>query len=359
MRRFVAGLALACLLMACGQADHDRRRTGSSTEQHAYGGMADMDARRRQRAKSAPDAAPAPPPRRRPAMPRPWTTTRGPRQPQPAQASRTGPSPILFLAYTYCAGPRDPERAPRRRDGSPRPSLPSRRPARLPTDRLQPHRRSRKLHGRLRLAARRTDVAAHLHGRHLEAQADEAGGRIIAENVTNAEDLTRQIVDTEARLRAQTALRDRLQELLRSRPGRLADLLEVERELARVQGELDATQSNLAVMRTRVAMSELTLSYRSAPRPVGSDTFEPLRNAFANFLGIIVGGFAAIITIIAGLIPFAVVVVPLVWLALRWRQTPRRALLQSHAKADGAATAGDLTRPLRQAQADASQFASP
>jgi hypothetical protein len=115
-------------------------------------------------------------------------------------------------------------------------------------------------------------------------------------------------------------LRDRLQELLRSRPGRLSDLLEVERELARVQGELDSLQSTLAVLRTRVAMSELSVNYRSAPRPVGSDTFEPLRRAFANFIGIIVAGFAAIITIIAGLIPIAIVVVPIVWLALRWRR---------------------------------------
>jgi hypothetical protein len=153
----------------------------------------------------------------------------------------------------------------------------------------------------------------------LESQADEAGGRLTSQTV-QSEDLTRQIVDTEARLRALTALRDRLQELLRSRPGRLSDLLEVERELARVQGEIDATQSNLAVMRTRVAMSELTLNYQSAPRPVGSDTLEPLRHALANFLGIVVAGFAAIITIIAGLIPVAVVVVPLVWLALRWRK---------------------------------------
>jgi hypothetical protein len=74
-------------------------------------------------------------------------------------------------------------------------------------------------------------------------------------------------------------------------------------------------------MRTRVAMSELTIQYRSAPRPVGSDTFEPLRQAFANFLGIIVAGFAAIITIIAALIPFALVLVPLGWLLLRWRKS--------------------------------------
>jgi hypothetical protein len=153
----------------------------------------------------------------------------------------------------------------------------------------------------------------------IEAQADAAGGRVISQT-TSTEDLTRAIVDTEARQRAQTALRDRLQELLRDRTGRLSDLLETERELARVQAEIDSIQSNLAVMRTRVAMSELTLSYRSAPRPVGSDTFEPLRNAFANFLKIVVAGFAAIVTIIAGLLPFVIVIVPIVWALLRWRR---------------------------------------
>jgi hypothetical protein len=87
-----------------------------------------------------------------------------------------------------------------------------------------------------------------------------------------------------------------------------------------VQSEIDSIQSNLAVMRTRVAMSELTLNYQSAPRPVGSDTLEPLRQALADFLGIVVGGFAVIVTIIAALIPVAVVVVPIVWLILRWRR---------------------------------------
>src|SRR5690606_34997605 len=104
--------------------------------------------------------------------------------------------------------------------------------------------------------------------------------------------------------------------------------------LARVQGEIDAVQSNLAVMRTRVSMSELSLSYRSSPRPVGSDTLEPLRHAFANFLGIVVGGFAAIITIIAALIPFAVVLIPLGWLLLRWRRARGGRIFGRRAKPD-------------------------
>jgi hypothetical protein len=73
-------------------------------------------------------------------------------------------------------------------------------------------------------------------------------------------------------------------------------------------------------MRTRVSMSDLSLSYQSEPRSVGSDTFRPLRDAFANFLSIVVMGFAAIIGIIAALIPIAVVVIPIAWLLLRWRR---------------------------------------
>src|SRR5690606_14970977 len=217
-----------------------------------------------------------------------------------------GPAPVLYLAYSYglgleipsqrlaavmdrhieacqTAGPRQCQLIGSNRSGDP----------------------DSYMDGYVSLRGEPAWLRAFMAG--MSAQVDEAGGRIVSQT-TNSEDLTRQIVDTEARLRALTSLRDRLQELLRSRPGRLSDLLEVERELARVQGEIDAIQSSLAVMRTRVSMSELTINYRSAPRPVGSDTLEPLRRALAGFLGIVVAGFAAIITVIAGLIPIAVVV---------------------------------------------------
>jgi len=317
MRRFAAGLVLASLLMACGQAEYN---SDTAATEESAGGYAGMDP-------AAGEAAPPPPPpmsapapadadeaQRAAQQPTQPTTQPGPGQPsQPA-----GPTPVLFLAYTYgigleipserlsgvmdrhvqacqAAGPRLCQLVGSNRTGDPESYM----------------------QGFVSLRAEPNWLRTFMGG--LETEADEAGGRITGQTV-QSEDLTRQIVDTEARLRALTSLRDRLEALLRSRPGRLADLLEVERELARVQGEIDATQSGLAVMRTRVAMSELTLNYQSAPRPVGSDTFEPLRNALAGFLGIIVAGIAVIITIIAALIPVALVAVPIVWLALWWRK---------------------------------------
>ena len=302
MGRFVAGLVLACALAACGQQVATTEEAPGDAAQ-GYAVVADERAREIDAPNAAPpEAAPAPGPAQQPGQPS-----------QPA-----GPAPVLYLAYSYVMGL----------------ELPSQRLAGVMDAHIQACTAAGPRVCQLIGSNKSGDPESYMEGyvsmrgepmwlrtfmAGMESQVDAAGGRI-TQQTTNTEDLTRQIVDTEARLRAQTALRDRLEALLRSRPGRLADLLEVERELARVQGEIDAVQSSLAVMRTRVAMSELTISYRSTPRSVGSDTFRPLRDALAGFLGIVVSGFAAIITIIAGLIPVAVVVVPIVWLILRWRK---------------------------------------
>ena len=58
----------------------------------------------------------------------------------------------------------------------------------------------------------------------VQSDAISAAGRVTSQ-WTTTEDLTREIVDTEATLRAKRALRDRLQQLLATRPGSLADLL--------------------------------------------------------------------------------------------------------------------------------------
>jgi hypothetical protein len=151
---------------------------------------------------------------------------------------------------------------------------------------------------------------------NLQKDANNAGGRIVNSNVSS-EDLTRQITDTEARLRALTALRTRLEAIIANRPGKLSDLLEAERELARVQGEIDSFNSNLAVARARVDMSTLELNYASRPAAVNNSAMEPLKQSFLNFFGNVVSGFAVVIDLISTLLPFALVFGPLGWFALR------------------------------------------
>ena len=60
------------------------------------------------------------------------------------------------------------------------------------------------------------------------------------------------------------ATRDRLRQLL-ERAGNVQDVIAVERELARVQGEIESLEARLSVMRSQVALSELAVTLRQRP----------------------------------------------------------------------------------------------
>lgn len=158
----------------------------------------------------------------------------------------------------------------------------------------------------------------------VQSDAIGAAGRITSQS-TSTEDLTRVIVDAEATLRAKRSLRDRLQQILATRPGSLADLLGVERELARVQGEIDSSASNLAATRTRVAMSALTIEYGSAGGGGTSSVFEPLRRAFADLLLAVVESSATLVTFLGAMLPWVAVASLVLWVLIRRRRRARRA----------------------------------
>ncbi len=146
----------------------------------------------------------------------------------------------------------------------------------------------------------------------LTSDAENAGGKVKTKEVTS-EDLSREIVDTAAQLKAKTTLRDRLQALLASRPGKVSDLLEVERELGRVQGEIDSNQSQLAVMRSRVATTEVTISYQSTAVLGSASAWNPLGKALVDFLAIVAFSLAALVRFVAWLLPWALVAGGLYW----------------------------------------------
>ena len=154
----------------------------------------------------------------------------------------------------------------------------------------------------------------------IESDATRFDGRLVSNSI-GSEDLTRQIIDTEATLRAQVTLRTRLSELLSKHQGKLADLLEVERELARVQGEIDARTSALNVMRTRIAMSDLAVSYDSRGVLVSDRTADPTMQALYEFLDTVSYSFASVIRFIAGILPWLLLLVPVLWLLRRWWRT--------------------------------------
>lgn len=96
----------------------------------------------------------------------------------------------------------------------------------------------------------------------------------------SAEDVTEAVVDAEARLDALRASRGRLTELL-ERAASVQDVISVERELARVQGEIESLDARLQSMKGQVAMSELTVQVRRRP------VLGPLGVVFSGLLTVV------------------------------------------------------------------------
>ncbi|HUL03807.1 MAG TPA: DUF4349 domain-containing protein [Gemmatimonadales bacterium] len=74
-----------------------------------------------------------------------------------------------------------------------------------------------------------------------------------------AHDVTDQYTDLEARLKSSIAVRDRLEQLLANANG-ITDVLTVERELARVQADIETMQARLEQLKSQVQLAELSVT---------------------------------------------------------------------------------------------------
>lgn len=130
-------------------------------------------------------------------------------------------------------------------------------------------------------------------------------GKIEAVN-TSVEDVGEEYVDVTARVNNAKRLEERLVSLLATRTGKLEDVLAVERELARVREEIERYEGRLRFLRTRAAVSTLSVTVHE-PTPLLGQTpgqnpiLAALRQAWRNFVGFI----AALIASLGVIIPLA------------------------------------------------------
>lgn len=146
---------------------------------------------------------------------------------------------------------------------------------------------------------------ARAFGTELAKAADAAGGTEVSSAISG-EDLSKQIVDTEARLRARSLLRDRLMEVLATRKGTVAELVEAERGVAQVNEEIDQARSWLTEMQGRVDFSRVNIGYNSGS-PSGGGFLAPIRGAIGNVGSILGMLFAALIIAGTVLVPLGLI----------------------------------------------------
>ena len=115
---------------------------------------------------------------------------------------------------------------------------------------------TRSIRGDLRIPSSRFDTALG---------ALRALGRV-TEDSQNAEDVTATVVDLDVRISNARATEKRLSEVLQNRTGRLSDVLEVEREIARVRTEIEQMESQRKQLDGRIEYATLTIEVQEERR---------------------------------------------------------------------------------------------
>jgi hypothetical protein len=142
--------------------------------------------------------------------------------------------------------------------------------------------------------------------------------RVVSETQT-AEDVTRQSADLNARLANARLGEGRLRELMNGRTGKVSEVLEVERELARVRGEIERMEAERRGFTGRVDMATILATLREDGS--GGSLGASARNGWRILKGSVSG--AAEFALEFG--PAAILwATPLALIGLWWRRRRRR-----------------------------------
>jgi hypothetical protein len=113
-----------------------------------------------------------------------------------------------------------------------------------------------------------------------------------------AQDVSEEYVDLTARVANGHRLEERLVELLRTRTGKLSDVLSVERELARVREEIERMEGRMRFLKANAQLSTLSVSlYEPQPvlaSPGRNPIAEAFRTAWRNFVALLAGVIASL-----------------------------------------------------------------
>jgi len=153
----------------------------------------------------------------------------------------------------------------------------------------------------------------------------KALGRVEAES-QSGEEVTEQHADLVARLKNSRETELRLQDILRTRTGKVKDVLEVEEEISRVRGEIEQMEAERKTLEHRVDFATLNLTLAeefkaqlSSPAPsLGTQWRNSVvtgsRNAFGSLFALIL--FLSEVAPV--LLLWLVLLVPIAWLV--WRR---------------------------------------
>jgi Domain of unknown function (DUF4349) len=138
----------------------------------------------------------------------------------------------------------------------------------------------------------------------------------------DSEDKTNQVVDIEARIKNLTSLRDRLRSMLDDKTAKFKDIIEIERELANTQSELDGLTSMRKILSHETDLVLVNIDFTAKQGITEQGFFAPVLSATKDAGRVMMESLAAVITFIMSAIPWLLIGIPVIWLVRKyWSKT--------------------------------------
>jgi Domain of unknown function (DUF4349) len=142
----------------------------------------------------------------------------------------------------------------------------------------------------------------------------------IAQHTTERQDKTTVVVDTEAKIKNLTSFRDNLRAMLGKPSAKVADLVEIQKQLTDTQSELDSETAQRKILANETEKIAVEISFSVERNRASGGGFGQIWNALRQSGSILADSTASLIMTIVVVIPWLILIVPAVWLiAKAWR----------------------------------------
>ncbi|NQT29806.1 MAG: DUF4349 domain-containing protein [Candidatus Saganbacteria bacterium] len=139
----------------------------------------------------------------------------------------------------------------------------------------------------------------------------------------SSSDITKEYYDLEARLLNARAFEKRILKLLQTRTTKIADVLDVEKELARVRGNIETMQGSLKYYQNQVALSTISvrLYEKGVALPAKTDWLQSIIDTFVSAGTAFAASIGEIIIIAFALAPWVVFLGIIIFVVVRiWKK---------------------------------------
>ena len=134
----------------------------------------------------------------------------------------------------------------------------------------------------------------------------------------DSEDKTSQVVDTDARIKNLTELRDRLRLMLTDKSAKFKDIIEVERELSNTQSQLDSMLSMRKILSQETDLVAVNINFSAAQGITEQGFFAPVARAIKDAGRVMMESLGGVITFVMSAIPWLLIGIPVLWLVRRY-----------------------------------------